>query len=660
MNRLRLLTILCTPLGAAACGPPTGGEGEAAGPRSVLLVTLDTARRDAFGFMGASPSPSPNLDALAGGALVFEDAYTTAPLTLPAHASLLTGLYPATHGLRDNGAGRLPGAAATLAETLSGAGWRARAAVSAFVLDACFGLDRGFESYQAPPRRPSAIEINVVQLRADAMLERALADMEVLLSGEEPFFYWLHLYDPHAPYDAPGTSDAATRAGMDLRELYDAEIRHADQQLGRLFELLERRGRWEELVVVFTSDHGEGLEDGHERTHGFFVFDETMRIPLVFKHPDLMPGRFAGPVSLVDVAPTVLASLGLALEGGRFDGIDLGPYLRGEETLDGERLLLMESYQPYVGHGWAPFQAGVQGERKYVRSRRRELFDRSVDPREDSNLWRADDAAARRLAEAADARFRELGGRLEAGELTLGAAEQRALADLGYVGAGEGLDAGVELDFESLPDPHAKYPLYERMLAVSQQIAAGEIDAALGELRSLSGLEPENPALLERLGELLLYQGDSSLAEAEVCYTRVLELRPGRIQSVLGLANVELLRAARLRERMQEELEAGREAEARSIADQWRPLARRAADGLRSVLEREANHPTALHNLSSLFVSLSEDASMRKQGAEARRLLQEARRLVLRLMAELEETDPDRLRYESQRRMLEERLRRMP
>ena len=235
--------------------------------------------------------------------------------------------------------------------------------------------------------------------------------------------------------------------------------------------------------------------------------------------------------------------------------------------------------------------------------------------------------------------------------------EQRALSDLGYVGSGEVLELAEALDFQALADPYAKYPLYERMLAVSQLIATGELEAATVELRLLAGLEPENPALLERLAEVLLYRGGDFLEEAERSYRRVLQMRPRRTQSLLGLANVALLRSEALRQRMLEELEAGRDASARTLAETWRPLARRSAEGFRRVLEEEPTHPTALHNLSTLLVSMSEDAYMRGQRAEAKRSLQEARRLLLRLMDALEETDARRVAYETQRRVLEQRLR---
>ncbi|MAB81409.1 MAG: hypothetical protein CMJ89_18880 [Planctomycetes bacterium] len=632
-----------------SCAPPVRV------PKNVLIISLDTARRDAFGFMGRENSPSPNLDRLAAESIVFDDAYTTAPLTLPAHASLLTGLYPAGHGLRDNGAGCLPAAAETLAETLGRSGWRSRAAVAAFVLDPCFGLDQGFESYSAPPREPNTMEINVVQLRAKEMIERAMADLDELSRSDRPFFYWLHLYDPHAPFDAPGTTAVGQRSGMSQRDLYEAEIRYADRELGKLFEHLKRLGLWEDLIVAFVSDHGEGLDDGKEKTHGFFVFDQTVRIPLVLRHPDLPAGRFAGPVSIVDIAPTLLGALELGFDPRAFDGVDLGPRIRAEADDEG-RLLVMESYESYVSHGWAPFRAGVRGPWKYIRSRRRELYDREVDPLELRNVWDRNDDDKRAFAEAIEGLFVSLEGRLEPQDLTLDSGALDALSSLGYVGSGAGFGLEDELDFDLLADPYDKYPLYERMLRVSQTIAAGDVDSAIQELRTLARLEPDNPLLLEHLGELLVYRGVTHLAEAERSYARVLELRPGRTQSRLGAANCSLLRSEEVRRQMERELSAGREASARALADQWRTIAGRAIDGFRRVLSSEESHPTALHNLGTLLTTMSEDAYRRGEFAEAKRFLQEAHELTTRLISALSMTDARRIGYEKTRVLLEQRL----
>ena len=274
---------------ASGCG---GGE-DARAHRSVLLISVDTLRRDALGVHGRFPSPTPELDALAEVSVVFEDAYTVSPVTLPAHTSLLTGLYPSTHGVRDNGAMQLPASASSLPELLERAGYRSRAVVSAFVLNECFGLDQGFEEYRAPSRDMKALELSVPQTRGDEAVDQGLAAIDELSQDSSPFLLWLHLYDPHVPYDSPGV-----RLSDPLAKRYLADVSFADAQLGRLFEGLRERGLWEELVIVLTSDHGEGLEDGREETHGFFLFDQTMRVPLFLRHPDLPPRRVEGPVSL--------------------------------------------------------------------------------------------------------------------------------------------------------------------------------------------------------------------------------------------------------------------------------------------------------------------------------------------------------------------------
>lgn len=572
-------------LAAAGCG----GGGPEETPRNVLVVTIDTVRRDAVGFLGAEPSPTPVLDALAGEAVVFRDAYTVAPLTLPAHASLLTGLYPASHGVRDNGAMRVPAPAETLAERLAARGYRTFASVAAFVLDPCFGLDQGFERYIAPPRQIGGLEINVTQVRAETAVDELLAALgDVEAAGPDgeraPWFGWLHLYDPHAPYDAPGAP-----RGVPEGQAYADEIRYADAQLGRLFDELKRRGLWDELVVVVTSDHGEGLGDGPEPTHGYFVHDPTMRVPLLLRHPDLAPASVDAPVSLVDVVPTLLALLRVPAAAGDFDGVNLEETLRGGPE-PAERTLLIECYKPWIANGWAPFEGGVRGSHKAIRSRRHELYDRFDDPDEQSNLA---GGALDELFDEVERRMAELAGRLGTESVSLAAGEVDALEKMGYVGAGAALGMDERPPFDALPDTYDKHPLVQRMHVLAEALARSDFDAAVGELRELSRQDPGNPLFLERLGELLLYSGEEHLDEAEGALQDAFRLRPGRPRVHLGLANCARMRADAAQRRWEA---SGRSDEAARA--EWAEQTARLEGELRATLALEPNHPTALFNLS--------------------------------------------------------------
>lgn len=607
---------LAAALGLAAAGGCGGGEKA----RSVLVVSIDTLRRDAVGFLGASPSPTPSLDALGGESVVFTDAYTVAPITLPAHTSLLSGLYPASHGVRDNGALRVPESVSTLAEHFRARGYRTLASVSAFVLDPCFGLDQGFEQYAAPPKPFGGVEINVAQIRAAEAVDRLLAQVDGVKG--EPWFAWLHVYDPHAPYDAPGAPRGANRA-----EDYRNEVRYADRELGRLFAGLRARELWDELVVVVTSDHGEGLDDGPEPTHGYFVHDPTMRIPLLVRDPDLDPARFAAPVSLVDVAPTLLDLLRVPVDPADFDGLDLAPLLRGGEEPPElkDRTLLIESYLPWISHGWAPFEGGVHGGDKAIRGRGRELYDRFADPREEQNRALAEPGAGAELFAEVDARMSALPGRFKGESAGLGSEDLGALQALGYAGAGAALGLAGRPPFDELPDTYAQRPLIERLDALGLALAAKDFAGAVTELRALTALDPRNAVFQERLGEVLLYAGETNLAEAERALEAALALRPGRARVHLGLAN-----CARLRQDFD-----------------------RAERELRTALALEPGSPTGLYNLSFTLAQRAERAGTQ---AEKRALYGDALSLLDTLLGQLAPSDPRRAPFVESRANLARQL----
>ncbi len=299
--------VLCSALTAA----PVAG---AAPAPSVVLITVDTLRPDALGWV-AGRNATPEIDRLAAEGARFPGAISPVPLTLPAHASILTGLEPPRHGLRDNGQVLGPGLA-TLAEALNARGYRTGAFVSGYPLRALFGLDRGFERYD------DGLPLKGQDFGDRPAAETTRAALEWLKGVEGPFFLWLHFYDPHDPYEPPA---AFHRPGP--RGAYDGEVAAVDAAVGQLRAGLARRG--EPLLTVLTADHGESLGEHGEDTHGFFVYDSTLRVPLVLHFPGrLTPAAPALAPRLVDVAPTVLDLLGLPPLTA-LDGRSLRPALEG-------------------------------------------------------------------------------------------------------------------------------------------------------------------------------------------------------------------------------------------------------------------------------------------------------------------------------------------
>jgi choline-sulfatase len=407
-------------------------------PMGVVLITLDTTRADrlpAYGFMDAS---MPHLDRLAREGVVFDQAASVSPLTLPAHASLFTGLLPPAHGVRDNADSPLAPDHTTLAEILQGRGFRTGAFVGSVVVDADRGLAQGFERYSGVgasdrprPRRG--------QRRADEVIGDATGWLEEVAGSR--FFLWAHLYDPHRPYDPPEPFRSR------YADPYVGEIAFADSQIGRLLEQLEAHDLLDRTLLIVAADHGESLGEHGERDHGIFIYQSVIRVPLIMRGPGIAPGRIGEVVRLTDVMPTVLDLLGIPAPA--LDGVSLVDLMRGRRG-DLDREAYAESLYPQR-FGWSPLRALRQGRYKFIEAPRPELYDLHRDPFEERNLYDERrpmaDALAQRLAVIGD-REPAPGGRAEAGLVS--PALQQRLAALGYVGS---VSPRALPEAADLPDP---------------------------------------------------------------------------------------------------------------------------------------------------------------------------------------------------------------
>lgn len=385
---------------------------------NVLLVTIDTLRADRVG-TGITPA----IDALAASGVRFTAARTAVPLTLPSHTTIHTGLLPPQHGIRENGAGALADAHPTIAAVLKQAGYRTAAFVGAFVLDRRFGLAQGFESYDDQiPRDPRATERLEAERPASAVADRALAWLARPPSGVEegaPWFVWVHFYDPHAPYTPPAAF--ASRA----RTPYDGEVMFADAQLARIVEALRANGALSRTLVVVCGDHGEGLGDHGERTHGMLVYDATLRVPLVIAAPGGGAREVDEAVSLVEIAPTILRAAGVS-PPAEMKGRDLLSVRSGTPGSD----LYSETDYPRVA-GWSMLEALTDGRWKtIVAGSAAELYNLAADPREEHDLAAAQTTTAAAMRGRADA-IHASGG-APAGRAISADARERLRA-LGYV-----------------------------------------------------------------------------------------------------------------------------------------------------------------------------------------------------------------------------------
>ncbi|MEW6071245.1 MAG: sulfatase-like hydrolase/transferase [Planctomycetota bacterium] len=355
----------------AACG------GRVEGP-SVLLVTLDTTRADALGCYGGPAGNTPRLDRLAAEGVLFERAHAVAPVTMPSHASMLTGLYPLRHGVRGNDRWALADDAVTLAELARARGIQTGAAVAAVVVGRAFGLAQGFDSYSEPPPPKGSGVVMYEQRPAGEVIDAAIAWLDAR-DRARPFFLWVHLFDPHEPYAPPPEFRPAIPGE---RGLYHGEVAYADRELGRLLDHLDTDGARDATYVLVAGDHGEGLGDHGELTHGALCREPTLRVPLLLRYPD---GRRAGErvrslASGVDVFPTLVEALGLPER----PGIDGRSLLGGEETPG--RGLYFECYESHIAFGYS-HAAGWMDERgKYIHGSTPQFFDLARDPGETRNL----------------------------------------------------------------------------------------------------------------------------------------------------------------------------------------------------------------------------------------------------------------------------------
>jgi choline-sulfatase len=480
-GRPLLFLVLC--VGAACARAP---EPPAPRARNVLFITVDTLRADRL----AMPGLMPELSALAARGVTFVDAVAHAPLTVPAHASLMTGLLPPQHGVRDNAGFALPASRVTLASALRNAGFRTGAFVGAYVLARHTGLDRGFERYDDEfDRRAARITLTSLERRAAEVTDRAA---RWIREGSQPFFAWVHLYDPHAPYAAPPAF-----ANRFPDRPYDAEVAASDFAIGELLRALPSATRDDTLVVV-TSDHGESLGEHGEREHGIFVYDATLSVPLVIAGPGAAPGRrVAAQVRHVDVAPTVMALVGQPwTQGG---GLNLLALMNGA-TEDDPRLSYAESAFGQLHFGWSPLRSLRDGEWKYIEAPAPELYDLRQDGSERENLYANRKPLAAGMAQHLT-RYAKPEGPTEE---TTDSFTAEALRSLGYVSGG-GAPGSAAADPKS--EIHRYNEYVDRFNAGLEALETGRAREAEDVFRTLAAAFPDSFEAHQYLGRARAARG---------------------------------------------------------------------------------------------------------------------------------------------------------
>jgi len=520
---------------AVGCSSPAARQ-----PGGMLLITLDTVRADRIGAYGYADIETPFIDGLATDGVLFERALTPVPLTLPSHTSLLTGTYPPRHGVRDNGDFKVPQELTTLAELFQARGFRTGAFVGAFVLDRRWGLDQGFEHYSgefAIRDISELVSIGDMQRPANEVVDDALAWLGGI--GEEtPFFAWVHLFDPHDPYDPPSPYRESYRGRP-----YVGEIAFSDAQLARLGEWLKSSGRSDTTVVVFAGDHGESLGEHGESGHGFFLYQEALRVPLIVVDPLRGTAGVRRPevVSLVDVFSTLCERFGLPTPAAT-QGRSLTPLLGGGGGWE-ERPVYSETLYPFFNYGWSPLSSIQERRYHYIESSETELYDLEDDPGQTHDLAPLELASVERLAQQHDAVLLELARDARRAGMSPDAETVAKLAALGYVSGAASPEAPVNRT--GLAPPRQRIDIYNQLIEARAALATGDLGLAQELLEQALAGDPDVAETYSLLGKLRASQG--RFAEAEAMFVTGLGLKPDNLAMTMGLATARF-RAGRVDE----------------------------------------------------------------------------------------------------------------
>jgi Tfp pilus assembly protein PilF len=467
-----------------ACGDP------AREPLNALIITLDTTRADAVGWLDGPAGITPNLDALAEESVVYAAARTTVPLTLPAHASMFTGLYPNRHTLRDNGLQILPASASTLAERASKAGYQTAAFVATIVLEGTYGLGQGFQTYEQPLRGQK----EGIKGRSASEITQAVLRWLDERESEQPFLIWAHYFDPHSPRDP--SERFLKQAGGDP---YHGEIAAMDAAIGQLLDGLRKRGVDDRTLIVVVADHGEGLGEHGEKNHGAYCYATTMRVPFLIRHPDgfRRGDRSLEIVSVVDVYPTVLEALELGSPGD-VDGLSL------LHEVPEDRGVYFESYDGYLAYGWSPLVGWANRWGVYLHGSVSQYFDGPFGAGEGRVLEPGELAAMAPYRSAIEdvAKRPTL---VPSGEAQLEPDQRDLLQSLGYAVIGSRREElPLPLDDTGLPDPHARKEELRLAMEASNLMSNGNCNAAIIGFQEVVARYPTNYFAMERLTECLV------------------------------------------------------------------------------------------------------------------------------------------------------------
>jgi arylsulfatase A-like enzyme/Flp pilus assembly protein TadD len=521
---------------------------------NVLLVTLDTTRADRLGCYGYLKAETPNLDYLAANGVLFLNTYCPVPLTCPSHCSILTGTYPLFHQVRNNGTYTLSPELETLAEALKIKGLKTAAFVSSFTVDSRFGLDQGFDVYDDQLAPDQTFKALTSERKADKVFDSFSRWMD--RNTVQPFFVWIHFFDPHLPYDPP-----SPYREQFPDDPYDGEIAYMDFYVGKILDKLRELGLLSNTLIILAGDHGEAFGEKQEKGHGIFIYEHTMRVPLIFYAESNLPQGeiIESRVRLIDIMPSILDMLDTSLPES-IQGTSLLPFIEGKNKDDLSSYI--ESYYPRENFGWSELLGLIDGEWKYIKAPHEELYNLKQDPQEEKNLIQEERKIVQEKRDKLEDIIQSSVSPLVAGKRKLSAEERNRLRSLGYIAASEGPSQG---DF---PDPKDRIEellliqqaeayevedrieeaaaIYEKIIDLRPNVATSYVNLALMKARMMKldetiqileqGIEkiPDSEVLLSRLGHTFMAVG--RLKKALEAFDRVLKNNPRHFDALLGSA----------------------------------------------------------------------------------------------------------------------------
>jgi arylsulfatase A-like enzyme/Tfp pilus assembly protein PilF len=496
---------------------------------NIVFITIDTLRADHLGCYGYKQISTPNIDSLAADSARFERAYTPVPVTLPAHTAIFTGTYPTLSGMHDFSGNKLNPAQPTLASILKEHGYATAAVIGSAVLDSRFGLNKGFDFYY------DHFDFNRLQESNLEEMERpgnVVADVALNWLGKNykaTFFLWMHLYDPHYPYRPP-----APYSEQYKDRPYDGEIAFADSQVGRLITFLKAKGLYQNTMIVLSGDHGESLGEHGEKTHGFFIYNATLHVPVIVHLPGNETARVLPELaSLTDLMPTVLQTLKIDIPS-QVQGRSLLPLITPAKD-EGSRSLYAETFLPRIHFNWSELRSIETEKYQFIQAPKPELYDLNADPEETRNLYSEKKAVSEELHARLNTLVRQNSADHELAEKTgLDPALMERLKSLGYAGFSGGRSA-TATDV-SLPDPKDRVQVYELISDAIAESQHGEYQSSTEKLLAALKTDPESVPVHYLLG--LNYYRLREFQKAVDEYRSVLKLSPDYELAVfnLGLA----------------------------------------------------------------------------------------------------------------------------